>query len=174
MKKKLTDLSVAEVIRESFSGGPKWRGAPFWALNGQLSATEIREQIRGFQKCGLGGFFLHSRTGLQTPYLSEAFFDGMAAAVDEAEKCQMQAWLYDEDRYPSGSGGGFVTCDPAFRAKGIFLAEIPFEEAGSFEIPFQPLALFAGVVQNDEISHLRRLVKEDKLRLNPEETLLYT
>lgn len=49
----------------------EWRSAPFWALNGDLKPEEIRKQIRGFRKNGLGGFYLHARTGLETPYLSE-------------------------------------------------------------------------------------------------------
>ncbi|MBR2910772.1 MAG: hypothetical protein IKC05_04130, partial [Lentisphaeria bacterium] len=85
---------TAEACSQSFSN---WRGAPFWALNGELEVEEIRRQIRMFAQCGLGGFFLHARTGLRTPYLSEKFFEAIEAAVDEAEKCGMQAWLYDED-----------------------------------------------------------------------------
>ena len=41
----------------------EWRSAPFWALNGELKPEEIRKQIRGFRKNGLGGFYLHARTG---------------------------------------------------------------------------------------------------------------
>ena len=49
----------------------QYRGMPFWALNGELDEEEIRRQIREFSQCGMGGFFLHARTGLSTEYLSE-------------------------------------------------------------------------------------------------------
>ena len=34
----------------------------------------------------------------------------------------MLAWLYDEDRWPSGFGGGYVTRDPAFRSRCLVLS----------------------------------------------------
>lgn len=57
---------------------------------------------------GLGGFFMHSRQGLATPFLSHEWMEAVAAAVNEAEKLDMEAWIYDEDRYPSGPAGGLA------------------------------------------------------------------
>jgi hypothetical protein len=57
---------------------------------------------------GLGGFFMHARSGLMTPYMSERWMECVAAAADEAKKQDMLAWLYDEDRFPSGFAGGLV------------------------------------------------------------------
>ncbi len=57
----------------------------------------------------MGGFFMHSRVGLQTEYLGDKWFDLINACADTAEKLGMEAWLYDEDRWPSGIAGGLVT-----------------------------------------------------------------
>ena len=70
---------------------------------------------------GLGGFFMHSRVGLNTPYLSEEWFDCIRACIDEAKRQHMNAWLYDEDRWPSGAAGGLVTRDPQFRQRYLSL-----------------------------------------------------
>ena len=43
-----------------------YRGKPFWAWNGKLDPQELRRQIRIMHRMGLGGFFMHSRIGLQT------------------------------------------------------------------------------------------------------------
>ena len=126
------ERNVADIAEACRLNSSIWRGAPFRALNGELDPEEIRRQIRSFARCGRGGFFLHARTGLRTPYLSEKFFDAIGAAVDEAEKCCMQAWLYDEDRYPSGACGGLLTKDPPHRAKGIFLEEVSAQCAENF------------------------------------------
>ncbi len=48
-----------------------YRGAPFWAWNGKLCPDELRWQIRIMNEMGLGGFFMHSRVGLDTEYLSK-------------------------------------------------------------------------------------------------------
>lgn len=87
----------------------EWRPAPFWALNDRLENDELRRQIKEFFKGGMGGFFMHARSGLLTPYLSRQFMDNIAACVDEAKKLGMNAWIYDENGWPSGTANGMVT-----------------------------------------------------------------
>lgn len=85
-----------------------WRPAPFWALNDLLENDELRWQINEFKRGGMGGFFMHARSGLLTPYLSSQFMDNIAACADEAKKLGMNAWIYDENGWPSGIAGGMV------------------------------------------------------------------
>ena len=42
----------------------------------------------------------------------------------EAEKLNMRAWLYDEDRWPSGAAGGLVTKNKEFRIRYLIPVEI--------------------------------------------------
>ena len=51
-----------------------YRGKPFWAWNGKLEEQELLRQIDVLHEMGFGGFFMHSRTGLQTEYLGEDWF----------------------------------------------------------------------------------------------------
>ncbi|MCL1856596.1 MAG: hypothetical protein FWF84_03000 [Kiritimatiellaeota bacterium] len=99
--------------------GSEFRGAPFWAWNGKLDAGVLRRQIRQMKEAGLGGFFMHSRVGLNTPYLSKEWFEDVAACIDEAKKLGMRAWMYDEDRWPSGAAGGLVTKNPKYRSRQV-------------------------------------------------------
>ena len=55
---------------------------------------------------GFGGYHMHVRSGMDTPYLSPEFMSLVHACVDKAESEHMLAWLYDEDRWPSGFAGG--------------------------------------------------------------------
>jgi len=96
-----------------------YRGAPFWAWNETLDADRLRRQIRQMKRMGLGGFHMHSRTGLGTPYLDDDFMACVRACVDEARDQDMLAWLYDEDRWPSGAAGGLVTCDHRYRIRSL-------------------------------------------------------
>ena len=96
-----------------------YRGKPFWAWNGKLTTDEIRRQVRVLQAMGLGGGFMHSRVGLATPYLQDEWFDVVRACCDECRKLGLEAWLYDEDRWPSGAAGGLVTCEPAYRHRHL-------------------------------------------------------
>ena len=88
---------------------PDLRPVPFWAWNGDLDAERLRAQISAMAEMGFGGFFIHSRFGLETPYLGDAWFDCIKVCIDEAEKLGLSPWLYDEDRWPSGSAAGEVT-----------------------------------------------------------------
>lgn len=87
----------------------QYRGAPFWSWNDRMDPAEVRRQVRDFHAAGIGGFFMHSRGGLETPFLSEEWFRACDAAIDEARQLGMLAWAYDEDRWPSGNAGGIVT-----------------------------------------------------------------
>ena len=55
-----------------------FRGAPFWAWNAKLEPRELRRQIRIMKEMGLGGFFMHSRVGLDTEILART---GSSASV---------------------------------------------------------------------------------------------
>lgn len=99
--------------------GAEYRAAPFWAWNCELEREELLRQIRIFKEMGFGGFHMHVRTGMATPYLSDAFMDLIRDCTDYAEKQEMLAWLYDEDRWASGAAGGIVTKDPAFRQRSL-------------------------------------------------------
>lgn len=87
----------------------QYRSAPFWSWNDKMEPDEVRRQVRDFHAAGIGGFFMHSRGGLETAFLSQEWFLACDAAVDEARKLGMLAWAYDEDRWPSGTAGGIVT-----------------------------------------------------------------
>jgi len=117
-----------KLYKEFLNPGTEYRGKPFWAWNGKLDKDELLKQIHVMKEMGFGGFFMHSRTGLATEYLGEEWFELINACADEAEKLGMEAWLYDEDRWPSGTAGGMVTIEPRFRLKFIHLEIMPSEE----------------------------------------------
>lgn len=97
----------------------EYRGAPFWAWNCKLEKETLKKQIGYFKEMGFGGFHMHSRTGMATPYLSEEYMDMVRFCVEEAKQQDMLAWGYDEDRWPSGFGGGFVTKDKKNRSREL-------------------------------------------------------
>lgn len=106
----------------------EYRAKPFWSWNGKLEKEELIRQIHVMKQMGFGGFFMHSRTGLQTEYLGSEWFELINQCADEAEKLGMEAWLYDEDRWPSGTAGGMVTQNSEYRSKYIFLEVIDSKE----------------------------------------------
>lgn len=143
-------------LRKTFENpGSQYRGKPFWAWNGKLDAEELRRQIRVMKRMGLGGFFMHSRVGLATPYLSEEWFDMVKACVDESEKIDMEAWMYDEDRWPSGAAGGLVTCNPKYRMRRLALSILPRFPQWTPDT----VAIFLATFSGGMLSKYRRLRK---------------
>ena len=101
-----------------------YRSIPFWSLNDSLDSHEICRQLDLMKEGGQGGAFLHSRIGLLTPYLSEEWFNLMGAGVQKCEELGLEAWFYDEDKWPSGFAGGIVPlADQAYRSRQ--LARVP-------------------------------------------------
>ena len=101
------DLSERQKLFENPTA--EYRGKPFWSWNGRLEEAELCRQIDIIKEMGFGGYFMHSRTGLETEYLGEEWFELTNKCADYGHKAGMESWLYDEDRWPSGSAGGMVT-----------------------------------------------------------------
>ena len=86
----------------------EYRLHPFWSWNDKLEEDELRRQIRLLAESGQGGFFMHARSGLRTPYMDDEWMRMIAACTDEATKTGVRAWCYDELGWPSGSAGGAI------------------------------------------------------------------
>ena len=150
------------LLREFVHPGSQYRGAPFWAWNGRLEPEELRRQVRLMQRMGLGGFFMHSRVGLGTPYLGEEWFACVNACIDEAERLGMRAWLYDEDRWPSGAAGGLVTRNPKYRMRSLVMQELP--SAKGLVWDRSTLAAFRATVAGSTATHVQRLPRGSRPR----------
>jgi len=105
----------------------KYRILSFWSLNDELKEEEIISQIEDMHSKNYGGFFLHARAGLKTEYLSDEWFKICRIAAETAERLGMEAWLYDENGWPSGFAGGLVpSLGDEYTAKHLmFMTNIP-------------------------------------------------
>ena len=85
-----------------------FRPLSFWSFNGDMEDMEIKSQIHQLKEQGYGGFYMHARAGMTLQYLGDDWIHACRVAVEEAKKMDMQAWLYDENGWPSGFAGGLV------------------------------------------------------------------
>ncbi len=117
--KKRNEKSLSnELFKDPTS---EFRGAPFWAWNTKLDDETLLEQIDIFKEMGIGGFHMHVRTGMETTYLNDEFMHFVKLCNEKAKKEDMLCWLYDEDRWPSGAAGGYVTKNHRHRQKAFHL-----------------------------------------------------
>jgi hypothetical protein len=156
-----TDLTLHGLSANFKNPGAEWRAKPFWSWNGDLEKDELIRQIEVFREMGMGGFFMHSRVGLQTEYLGDKWFDLINACADTAEKLGMEAWLYDEDRWPSGIAGGLVTKNKEFRMQFLTGIQMPAE---NFSWSDSTLAAFVCTVDTISFSNARRIKKDSDMK----------
>ena len=84
----------------------KYQSIPFWAWNEEMEESRLLEQIDWMNENGMGGFFMHARSGLTTEYLGEQWFKCIESCAKKAQELGMEAYAYDENGWPSGFVGG--------------------------------------------------------------------
>ncbi len=147
----------------------QYRGKPFWAWNGKLQERELRRQLDVMKEMGLGGAFMHSRTGLDTAYLSEEWFKLVKACADQCQKNGMEAWMYDEDRWPSGAAGGLVTKNPKYRLR---MLRMSISDSKSYKAQGGELAVFIAKMKGNQLVSYRKAQSVRKPDATADERIL--
>ncbi len=119
-----------EYLQKGLTGQLKeYRGIPFWSWNNALDQDVLISQIRDMKQAGLGGFIMHARTGLKDEYLGPHWMDCIGACLMEAKRLDMEAWIYDENGWPSGFVGGKLLENEDFRARYLEYSAGEFDES---------------------------------------------
>ncbi|MBN2132021.1 MAG: hypothetical protein JW741_21145 [Sedimentisphaerales bacterium] len=115
----------SRTAKRMFAAPPRqYSSAPLWVWNDMLTPEQIAGTMRDLAGQKVKQVFVHPRPGLMTPYLSEDWFKLWDVALREAEKLDMNVWIYDENSYPSGFAGGLVPeAMPESRGKGVTIRE---------------------------------------------------
>lgn len=117
--------------RYKIKANEDYKPIPFWSWNDKLDPSRLIEQIHWMKKNGIGGFFMHARSGLQTEYMSKEWLDCIELCAKEAQNLNMKAWIYDENGWPSGFVGGKLLDDEKNRDKYILYAEGDYDETAT-------------------------------------------
>ncbi len=126
----LISLGVANAtnsteVMEIFTEPPRqYSSGPLWVWNDLLTEQQIVDTMKDLAGQHVRQVFVHPRPGLMTPYLSDDWFRLWKAALDQAQKLDMNVWIYDENSYPSGFAGGLVPeAMPESRGRGLVFRE---------------------------------------------------
>ena len=120
-----TQAADSTALRAMFADPPRqYASAPLWVWNDMLTEDQVVSTLRDLASQKVKQAFVHPRPGLMTPYLSPEWFRLWKAALREAERLDMNLWIYDENSYPSGFAGGWVPeLMPESRGRGLVLRE---------------------------------------------------
>ena len=118
-----TDSSAQ--IKRLFANPPReYSSAPLWIWNDLMTEDQVTDTLRNLAAQKVKQAFVHPRPGLITPYLSADWFRMWKIALREAERLDMNLWIYDENSYPSGFAGGFVPeAMPESQGRGLGIRE---------------------------------------------------
>lgn len=157
-------------LKKLFTDPPtRYRGAPFWSWNDKLQVPELVRQVDDMKSHGMGGFFMHSRDGLETEYMGAEWMHAVVETVQAAKRAGSYAWLYDEDRWPSGAAGGLVPArgGDAYRAKGVVMWTCQ-----DFTPHPSVLAVFRAIVDGNQLLKATRLSPDAEAQAAEGEDLL--
>ncbi len=131
---------MSQFDEDTFRQPPnQYRPFPFWFLNDDLDEDHIRFALDEFAKENkYGGVVAHPRTGLEVPYLSEAFFQKIEFIVEECKKRDLFVYLYDEYNWPSGVVGGQLLREhPEFRQSYLAFEIFPARKKLEKTLPLE-------------------------------------
>ena len=122
-------LDGIELTRENFSKPPLEMGiVPFWFWNGDMDKEEMEWQLREYHDRGVRSLFIHGRMGLGIGYLSDEWFDRVKFCVEKAREIGIDAWVYDEMDWPSGTAQRqVIEADPNLGQRYLQLVPLRLE-----------------------------------------------
>ena len=126
--------------------------AYYWFFNDECREEHIEWQIAEFAKARVATVCIHPRAGLLFPYGGNDWFALVRRTVEKCARAGLGVWLYDEDPYPSGNAGGWITLEnPAYLARGIqrFEAAPDLKKGELFCFPTGKL-LWTGLVPDEK------------------------
>ena len=164
-------------MEEFRNPGADYRGTPFFAWNSRISAQVVRERLEEYKAMGMGGCCIHSRIGLDTEYLGKEFMEMVRLCVDTNKAGGMHTILYDEDKWPSGYGGGRAAGEERFKSRYLLFSPHPYDD-GPFQRNKRPqtrlvldgvltrLAVYQVILEDGYLKGYRRLGEREEARLD--------
>ncbi len=136
---------MTQTIKNKLGGNlRKYKSIPFWSWNNYLNEEELIKQIEDMRAAEIGGFIMHARTGLKEEYLGEKWFSCIDACLKKAKELDMEAWIYDENGWPSGFVGGKLLEKEEYRARFLEYAVGEFDKGA-----------YASYIEDEERGYVR-------------------
>ncbi|MVT10540.1 glycosyl hydrolase [Chitinophaga tropicalis] len=98
----------ATLSRQFAKPGRQYGTVPFWVWNTRVTHAIIDSMLADYKQQDFGGVIVHARPGLITEYIGAEWYELFRYAVNKGKTLGLDVWIYDENSYPSGFGGGYV------------------------------------------------------------------
>ncbi|MBW4889129.1 hypothetical protein KXQ82_05355 [Mucilaginibacter sp. HMF5004] len=117
---KINMPTVAELSGKLLNPPSQYSAAVTWGWDGSMTREVIARDLDKFHEIGFRAVSIEAGYGMAGKYLSEAWFQSIKMAVEEAKKRGMHIWIIDEGKYPSGfAGGKFSELKPELKMQAL-------------------------------------------------------
>ncbi len=102
-----------EALYRGFQNPPAaYSVSPYWFWNGRITPVETRRQIRAMVAHGVRAAVVMNWAGLEPGYLTEAWWEQVGVALDEAKAAGLTLNFSDEFLWPSGQVWDYASLKP--------------------------------------------------------------
>lgn len=110
----------------------EYEPTPFYFLNDEFNRDEVVRQLDIMKNSGIFSFFVHVRDGVvNEAWGTDRFFDNVKFLFEQAIARGLKPWIYDEDSFPSGQGGGQIAIDhPEYVAYSLHVDKVENNGSG--------------------------------------------
>ncbi len=98
--------TLAELSDKMLNPPSQYSTTVTWGWDGNMTREVIARDLDKLHEVGFRAVTIEPGYNMAGKYLSEAWFQSIKMAVEEAKKRGMHIWIIDEGKYPSGFAGG--------------------------------------------------------------------
>ncbi|MFW6256657.1 MAG: glycosyl hydrolase [Bacillota bacterium] len=138
-----------ELLKNFDVDGQEYRPLAFFGIDIEQDNENIKNWVRWCKSQGFRGFNIIVGSGCDgraNDQWINKLMEAYEVAFKEAKKNNLEAWIFDDWGYPSGTAGGLVCTEPSFRAKKLHLTyDVVLEPGSSIELEIPEKFLAAGI-----------------------------
>src|SRR5476651_1471762 len=147
---KITMPGLAEVTANFKNPPSQYSSTVTWGWDGNMTREVIARDLDKLYGFGFRAVTIEAGYNMAGKYLSDAWFQSIKVAVEEAKKRGMHIWIIDEGKYPSGfAGGKFSEERPDLKMQALAVAARMHANAGEIIDKDIPGAVSAIAVNTD-------------------------
>jgi hypothetical protein len=117
---KVNMPTLSELSNTLLNPPSQYSATVTWGWDGNMTREVIARDLDKLHEVGFRAVTIEAGYGMAGKYLSEAWFQSIKIAVEEAKKRGMHIWIIDEGKYPSGfAGGKFSELRPELKMQAL-------------------------------------------------------
>lgn len=142
----------------------KHRPLAFFGIKAHESHESIRDWVKWCKRQGFRGFNIIIASdcdGRANESWISMLLDAYETAFKTAREEGLEAWIFDDWGYPSGTAGGLVCTEDSFRAKKLVISHnIKLKKGDQITLTMPDNVVSAGILKNNTFERIKTKPKE--------------